>query len=355
MAELSVFEHPEVAGAIVRLLRKKHLEVDLDLLGRVLAETPDELISLCHRNVVGLRTLEALEESGVPLGREARAWLGQERERIERGLVAIATFTELFERRALPFMVIKTGDHYPDQGHDIDIFVAADGGKAAKILREEMGASPLERSVSEVLSAKTNWRIGAATIEVHAGRLGQVGEHLRLADELFRCRRRERIGSVDTYVPSLEGRVILALLQRIYRHYNFRICDVVNVASLFEDGSLNRDLLWRLCRDSGILYGVGIGVGMVADLLSRLDDHLPLGEGDPVSERCRYALSFRRGHYRFPLRSVVPRVFTRQLASCLGHRKFLQSGRLAFLGLLMAFVGLNITVFPGIPIWRKLW
>lgn len=252
-------------------------------------------------------------------------------------------------------MVIKTGDHFPDQGHDIDLLLADNGDTAERIMREELGASRLERSVSEVLSAKSNWRCGPTTVEMHVGRLGQVGEHRRLAEEIFGHRRQARIGSLDASVPSAEGRMILAMLQRIYRHFNFRICDVINVASLVEDESLSWETLWRLCRESGVDHGVGLGIAMVADQLSRLDEDLQLPDSGPIPHPCPYPISFRRGYYRFPLRGVVPGVFARQVGGSVRQGAILQSSRLALLGFLMAFVGLNIRFFPGIPVWRKLW
>jgi len=297
----------------------------------------------------------ALEEQSVDLGQEAQASLEQERQRIELGLVAIANLTELFDKHNLPFMVIKTGDHYPDLGHDIDIFVAEGGDQVEELLGHELGAKQQKRSVSELLSAKTNWRRDSVTIEVHAGRLGQVGEHRQLADELFKLRRPGRVGRVDTFVPSPEGRVVLALLQRVYRHFNFRLCDVINLAGLIEDRSLNRDLLWRLCKDGGIHHGVALGIGMVADLFDRLGEPLLLSEGDRVPHPVPFPLLFQRGHYRFALGRVVPSVFARQLGSCLGRGALSETGRLTVLAFLMGFVGLNIRVFPGIPIWRKLW
>lgn len=355
MPESSTFDEPRVADALVRLLRGKPLQADLEYLSRLLDEGPGDLLALCQQNLIVLRSLAALEANGVSLGGEATAWQEKERSRIEQGLATIEKIGGHFDRADLPFMVIKTGDHFPDQGHDIDLLLKDGGATAERIMRDELGASPLDRSVSEVLSAKSNWRCGPTTVEMHVGRLGQVGEHRRLAEELFSHPQQARIGPLDAWVPSAEGRMILAMLQRIYRHFNFRICDVINVASLVEDKTLNWENLWRLCRESGIGYGVGLGIAMVADRLSSLGDDLPLPAGGPIPRPCPFPISFRRGYYRFSLRGVVPGVFARQVGGSVRQGAILQSSRLAFLGFLMAFVGFNIRFFPGIPVWRKLW
>jgi hypothetical protein len=355
MSESSIFDDPQVAGALVRLLRDKPFEADMECLSRLLDERPGELLDLCQQNLIILRTLAALEARGVSLEGEAAARQEKERERIEQGLATIGSIAQQFERADVPFMVIKTGDHFPDQGHDIDLLLGDGGAKAECLLRDELGASPLERSVSEVLSAKSNWRCGPTTIEMHVGRLGQVGEHRQLAEEIFSQRQRARIGSLEAMVPSAEGRMILAMLQRIYRHFNFRICDLVNVSGLVEDETLSWETLWRLCRLGGIDYGVGLGIAMVADQLSRLDEKLALPDSGPIPQPCPHPISFRRGYYRFSLRGVVPGVFARQLGGSVRQGAILQSSRLAILGFLMAFVGLNIRFFPGISVWRKLW
>ena len=355
MPEPSTFDDPGVANALVRLLRGRPHQADVEYLSRFLDERPGDILALCQQNLIVLRTLAALEANGVALGGEAAAWQEKERARIEQGLATIEKIAEHFDRDDLPFMVMKTGDHFPDQGHDIDLLLKDGGGSAERIMRDELGASRLERSASEVLSAKSNWRCGPATVEMHVGRLGQVGEHRQLAGEIFSHRQQARIGSLDAWVPSAEGRMILAMLQRIYRHFNFRICDVINIASLVEDKALNWETLWRLCRESGIDYGVGLGIAMVADRLSSLDDDLPLPAGGPIPRPCPYPISFQRGYYRFSLRGVVPGVFARQVGGSVRQGAILQSSRLALLGFLMAFVGFNIRFFPGIPVWRKLW
>lgn len=355
MPELSIFDDPRIAAALVRLLRGRTLPADLEELGRLLDQSPGELLALCQQNLVVMRTLTALEAAGLSLGDEAVAWRRRESSRIEQGLATIEGIARELARNEVPFMVIKTGDHFPDQGHDIDLLLAEGGDAVERVMRDRLGASPLERSVSEILSAKSNWRCGPTTVEIHVGRLGQVGEHRRLAEEIFDHRRPARLGSLDVSVPSAEGRMILAMLQRIYRHFNFRLCDVINVAGLVEDESLSWPTLWRLCRESGIDYGVGLGIAMVADQLSRLDEELELPVNGTIPHPCPYPLSFRRGYYRFPLRGAVPRVFARQVGGSLRRGAILRSSRLALLGFMMAFVGLNIRFFPGIPVWRKLW
>jgi hypothetical protein len=137
MPELSIFDDPRVAGAIVRLLRGRPLAADLEDLGRLLDESPGDLLALCQQNLVVLRTLEALEAEGVSLGDEAVAWQGQERSRIEQGLATIEGIAQQFARHEVPFMVIKTGDHFPDQGHDIDLLLADNGDTAERIMRED--------------------------------------------------------------------------------------------------------------------------------------------------------------------------------------------------------------------------
>ena len=57
-------------------------------------------------------------------------------------------------------------------------------------------------------------------------------------------------------VPAPEERLIVATLQRMYRHFYFRVCDIVNTAALLESGELDFDELKRAADLGGIWPGV---------------------------------------------------------------------------------------------------
>jgi len=72
------------------------------------------------------------------------------------------------------------------------------------------------------------------------------------------------IGNQAFRVPSVSDRLMISTLQRMYRHFYFRLCDIIDSASLVEMGSIDYfdlrsssmkpgsgkglRLTWRLCR-----------------------------------------------------------------------------------------------------------
>ena len=67
-------------------------------------------------------------------------------------------------------------------------------------------------------------------VEVHAQRLGQTGEHTQMARRFVSRRVLKTIGGFTFLVPAPEERVLVATLQRMYRHFYFRVCDIVNTS-----------------------------------------------------------------------------------------------------------------------------
>jgi hypothetical protein len=200
-----------------------------------------------------------------------------------------------------------------------------------------------------------NFRIDTATLEVHSQVLGQVGEHKQLAAEMLSRRRRYSIQDYTFPVPSPEGQVLLATLQRMYRHFNFRICDIVNLIGLLEDEAIDRDLLLQLAKSAGIQRGLLTGLSMVRTLADDLDIRVSGSMRSFVPDAPPHKLAFERGFYRFPLPKVVPPTYARLFGSSLRRASVRQASRLTLLLTLLPLVGINIRLFPRFPVWRKLW
>jgi len=57
-------------------------------------------------------------------------------------------------------------------------------------------------------------------------------------------------------VPAPEERIVISTLQRIYRHFYFRLCDMTDFASLLQSGAVNFSELRRAADIGGIWPGV---------------------------------------------------------------------------------------------------
>ena len=102
-----------------------------------------------------------------------------------------------------------------------------------------MGAHIEARSWGDRLANKWNFAIPGLpeSVEVHAKRLGQTGEHTAMAKRFVARRVPKTLMNLTFMVPAPEERLIVATLQRMYRHFYFRVCDIVNTAAILESGN----------------------------------------------------------------------------------------------------------------------
>ena len=94
---------------------------------------------------------------------------------------------------------------------------------------KRMGAHTEPRSWGDRLANKWNFAIPGLpeSVEVHAQRLGQTGEQTAMARRFITRRVPKTVNGLTFLVPAVEERVIVATLQRMYRHFYLRVCDVV--------------------------------------------------------------------------------------------------------------------------------
>lgn len=236
-------------------------------LGSLTPEERDEFISLADANHVVVRALEPLARAAEQVGNtELVAWantaIEKERARIANALTWLERICNELEAAGCPTTVMKSLDHWPDLGNDLDLYSTADERRVCHVMQTQFMARIEARSWGDRLANKWNFAVPGLpeSIEVHAKRLGQTGEHIALAQR-FVSRRVEKSVEIDgrtlTFrVPAPEERIIVATLQRMYRHFYFRVCDIVNTMTLVESGTLDFVELKRAADLGGIWKGV---------------------------------------------------------------------------------------------------
>jgi hypothetical protein len=204
------------------------------------------LLALTDSHHVVLRALQPLAQAAAKAGVSdvaefAQTALAKERARIENGLAFLNAICREVESAGWPVVVIKTLDHWPDFGNDLDLFTQTDHEFVAQLLFGKFKASRLPRTVGDHLANKRSYRIPGLDqeVEIHFGRLGQAGEHVDLANRFIARRRAMQAGERTFPVPAPEERVIAGTLQRMYRHLYFRVCDILNTVTLVEAGVLD--------------------------------------------------------------------------------------------------------------------
>jgi Uncharacterised nucleotidyltransferase len=242
---------------------------------RLTAREREELFTLADSHHVLLRSFESLLAADPGPKPELAEWLrhciAAERERIANALQFLTRICDELESANCPTVVMKSLDHWPDLGNDLDLYTTGDVAAVQKTIIEKFNATLEAPSWGDRLAHKSNFAIPGLRelVEVHVQRLGQTGEHTELARRFVSRRVSAELGGYRFFVPAPEERVIVATLQRMYRHFYARVCDVVNIARLADSGTIHFDELKSASEEAGIWPGVATFLVIVSDYVTQ--------------------------------------------------------------------------------------
>jgi hypothetical protein len=300
----------------------------------------DELLALAHSNHVVVRALNILLEVMRFAHDDTRAeWaevaLAAERGRIRHALPFLHEICAAFQAESLDITVIKSLDHWPDLGSDLDLFTNASPQAVLQLMQRRFGAQLAPRSWGDRLAQKWNYVVPGVpeSMEFHIGRLGQTGEQRVLARRLPKRAHRVQIEGEMFPVPHASDRLMISTLQRMYRHFYFRLCDVVDSATLVASGAVDYDDLQKSAMAAGIWEGVATYLVIVSDYIKRYGDRgLDLPEN--VTSTARFGgdcVYFAREFIRVPIVPQAAKLYRSQLAGLLRRGELHSSARLGLL------------------------
>jgi hypothetical protein len=250
----------------------------------------ETFVSMADSNHVVLRALEPLQRvTKTPISaKDAQMWsteastnselaqweaevMEREHARIDNAVRKLHEIVSALEEGGCPTTVMKSLDHWPDLGNDLDLYTTADETRVCDVMTKRFGAHIEDRSWGDRLANKWNFAVPGLpeAVEVHAKRLGQTGEHTAMAQRFVSRRVEKSVGGLNFPVPAPEERIIVATLQRMYRHFYFRVCDIVNTAALVESGTINYGELQRAAEMGGIWKGVCSYLKIVNDYVKQ--------------------------------------------------------------------------------------
>ncbi len=231
-----------------------------------------DFADLAESNHVVIRVFEVINRiSGNRGDRELQAWavtaLTAERLRIANALSRLQPICQALEEEDCPSVVMKSLDHWPDLGNDLDLVTLGQKADILRVFTQKFQAEQEGRSWGDRLACKWNFRVPELreSIETHVGRLGQTGEHIELARRFIDRRETVMVNGLEFFVPAPEERIFAATLQRMYRHFYFRVCDILNAASLVESGKVNFVELRYAAHQAGIWPGVASFLNIVSE------------------------------------------------------------------------------------------
>jgi hypothetical protein len=298
-----------------------------------------ELSVLANSHHVTMRTFPALRQMTTLEGNSQSAeWaedaIEKERDRIQNALSFLEPICEALEE-AGKVVVIKSLDHWPDLGSDLDLYADAEGGDIVAIMRRSFQAELAERSWGDRLANKWNFVVPGLPelVEVHVGRLGQTGEQIAVAQSLGARSRPTQLSSHSFRVPAPEERLVISTLQRMYRHFYIRLCDIVDNARLVETGAVDYLYLRSLAQSAGLWDGLATYLVIISDYVK-----LYRGEGlqlpELVTSAARFGgeeIVFRRNFLRIPLLPHSAKLYASELTRLLLNGEIRNTLRLSLL------------------------
>ena len=313
----------------------------LDLRTEIQALSRDDfadLLALAQSNHVVIRGLEAfLHFTGEDSARAewAQTALEAERARVRIAIPFLHQICEGFKRSGYDVTVIKSLDHWPDFGSDLDLYTNAKPEEIARLMRRSFGAEIADRSWGDRLASKSNFLVPGLpeAIEVHMGRLGQTGEQVAFASSLVERARPILIDGYFFRVPSVPDRLMISSMQRMYRHFYFRLCDVVDTAQLADAGAIDFKNLRTLSESASIWEGVATYLAIVSDYVKHYrgwELRLP----EYVVAAARFGgdeIYYSRGFLRVPIMPQSARLYGLQLADVLSRGELHSGARLSLL------------------------
>jgi hypothetical protein len=314
----------------------------------------DEMVALAHSNHVVIRGLEEYGRIVLANGDTERyQWtlsaLSAERSRIANAVSWITTIFDKLSVDGVKVTVMKSLDHWPDFGSDIDLYTNSSPEAVILAMHRHFGATIAQRSWGDRLAGKWNFNIPGLDepVEVHAGRLGQTGEQLALGSTLPARSRILEFDGQTLPVPSPSDRIMISTLQRMYRHFYFRLCDMVDSAGLANSGLLDYEDLRTAALAAGIWEGVATYLVLVADYVRRYDGvEVILPTFVKEAARFRGDVMYLGGSFlRVPILPQAASLYRTQLAGLLVRREIHSSLRLGILPFLAsaAAVGHKLT------------
>jgi hypothetical protein len=314
----------------------------------------DELLALANSNHVVVRGMEVFlgmmrEAKDETRAEWAQTALAVERARISTALKFLQDICTAIEDEKHDITVIKSLDHLPDLGSDVDLYTNANPEDISKLMKRRFNAEIASRSWGDRLACKWNFMIPGLpeAVEIHMRRLGQTGEQVAIAAQLAERSRLILVEGQTFRVTSTSDRLMISTLQRMYRHFYFRLCDIVDSTALVESGGVDFADLRIAATNAGIWEGVATYLMIVSDYVKKYR-----GTGIDLPQVVRDAarfggdqVYFAKEFLRVPIMPQSAKLYGSQLAGLLRKRELHSGARLSLLPWLAtaALVGQKIT------------
>lgn len=258
--------------ALLTLLLDDEVSPDLEAICSVHA---DYFVRVLQSNVILVRVFDRFAQKGIKFPECIDpSVIQREKDRVYMTLQLIAEIGSLCNQYEIDHIFTKAFQHYPDMGHDIDLFVRDRSPEIDRLIKSNFGVLPEHDSILNLVSGKRGYRIEgySSPVEVHHGRLGHLGEHNVYPGILLKNKQTITIGPVTAYVPCPEDQIIIQGLQRICGHFNIRLSDAIHTINLVKSNSLDWNYMADTAKQIGAFDGVCSYLTLVDKIFGSIHD-----------------------------------------------------------------------------------
>lgn len=249
---------------------------DLEYVSGLNDEGLQELSATADTHHVLMRAFQVLERAASIRGdarieERCQRELAREASRVVHAVDSLAPICAALEQAGCPVTVIKSLDHWPDLGSDLDLYTSGHPDTVLRVMEDKFAATTAARSWGDRLANKWNFSVPGLPelIEIHVQHLGQTGEHTAIAKRVIERRVVREIAGNLFRVPAPEERIVISTLQRMYRHFYFRLCDMADVWALLQQQALDFAELHKAADAGGIWPGAATFLHLIAKYVRR--------------------------------------------------------------------------------------
>lgn len=315
-----------------------HLAPQLDEVAGFSEEQFRELVELADTHHVTVRALRVLEWLAIQQqNRCVQDWcestIEAEHGRITRAVEWLYAIVQALQSSGCPVSVIKSLDHWPDLGSDLDLYTSGAPDQVVRVMQEKLHAKLEPRSWGDRLANKWNFEVPGLKelVEIHVQYLGQTGEQKQLARRVLERSVQKIVNGRTFPVAGPEERILISTLQRMYRHFYFRLCDMADMAALLQSGAVDFTELQRGAELGGIWPGVASFLVIVSRYVKQYGGDVSLPRNVIESAYSPdLSVQFKNKFLRVPMGPAAG-LYGSQLLNASLHRDFRAMSRLPLL------------------------
>ena len=282
---------------------------ELEYVSSLSAQELAEFLDSSNTHHVLMRALQVLERAAHSRGEvKIEQWcheeLTRERQRITHAVESLVPICTALEAAGSRTCIIKSLDHWPDLGSDLDLYTSGHPNTVRSVMESKFQAKLEDRSWGDRLANKFNFSVPGLPelIEIHVQYLGQTGEHKAMAQRVIERSVSREVGGHTFRVPAPEERIVISTLQRMYRHFYFRLCDMADVSNLLQQGVVDFSELRQAADAGGIWPGVATFLHLVQKYVQAYGGHVDLPQMVLNSARSpQMQVALRANFLRVPL------------------------------------------------------